>query len=443
MQEFGGTSGIALALIALLWVGLLVPGWVREHNERQLQRNAIRLQQTIRAMAATADQPEIVELEAKARTVRARQRELRRAEKLEVASQREQARLEAARREREALAAQERAAQELQEQELREETWRLAAQLRTAQLTAEREAAEAAMTDAQARREAAARARAAAQQAEELEARAAGLALSAQERWANGASGAERAVHRRITGEVIHPAGELAREAAARRRRGRLASTIVGLIGAALMVLTGAGLATGMVLGLAIACGVIGVVAFGGSLWMLQRINKVAAATVSAPQAESVTEVAVTPVVERAAFVVHHIEPMASPAVADTNSWTPVPVPAPLYLQRATADELEPPTPTDPDRPGREDQVDLDLAALLREEAEKSAEALRAMHREAEGAGFGGPARAEAGASRLDAITVGAGEWDRMGDVGALADELGASGDCADLDAVLRRRRAS
>ena len=117
---------------------------------------------------------------------------------------------------------------------------------------------------------------------------------------------------------------------------------------------------------------------------------------------------------------------------------TPVPLPKPLYLERATAGELPPTDPTDPDRPARdEDAVDREIADLLREEAERATEALRAAHREAEGADFG---RRGQRARRVDAITVG-GDWERMGDVAALAGEYG-EGDCADLDAVLRRRRA-
>lgn len=429
MQEFGGASGIVLALVALLWVGVLVPVWVRDHNERLQQRNAIRLQQTIRALAETAERPEVVELEARARVVRAQRRELRRAERASERAEREQARLEA-----------ERAERELHEERLRAETWRVAAETRTTQLAEELARAEAEMMEAEARRAAAARAREAARLAAEREALAAGEGRSAQERWANGASGSERAVHRRLTAETPRLPDAM-REAAARRRRGRRASTGVALAGLAVLavgvlVLSG-GAATALGAGLVIAGGAL----VGGAVWMLQRIHLVAQAALAAP-AVPVAEEAAAPIAqaahETAPFVVHDIEPSAAPAPDGARTWTPVPLPKPLYLERATAGELPPTDPTDPDRPARdEDAVDREIADLLREEAERATEALRAAHREAEGADFG---RRGQRARRVDAITVG-GDWERMGDVAALAGEYG-EGDCADLDAVLRRRRA-
>ena len=176
---------------------------------------------------------------------------------------------------------------------------------------------------------------------------------------------------------------------------------------------------------------------------MLERIHVVAQQALRAP-APAAAEPAVVDdaplTAETAPFVLHDIEPTVAPAPVDARTWTPVPLPKPLYLERATAGELAADRPERP-RPAsdrRIDEVDREIADLLREEAEKATEALRAAHRAAEGADFGrpGPARA----AHLDAITVGA-EWERMGDVAALAGEYGA-GDCADLDAVLRRRRA-
>ena len=444
MEMFGSASGIALLIVALLTVGLLIPNWVRDHNARQVQRNAIRLQQTIRAMAETTERPEILELEATARTVRAQRRELRRAELVEQKADRERARLEAARREQEARLATEQAQQQLRESEARAAAWRLAAELRTTRLDEERAAAEAEMADAEARRKAVERARAAA----EREAAALDEGGSAEERWANGASGAERAARRRHEAAVTKALDAHGRKLAAeRRRRGKLASTAAGALGLIATIIGAVVLGTGIA-----AAGVtllaLGLVAVGLASWMLYRLNRVAAsvreraassAAVTAPAQQVAT-------VRDTEFVIHEIEPQvtASAAPAENSGWTPVPLPKPLYLERATADEVDPHDPTDPDRPGRgEDEVDRDLAALLREEAAKSAEALRAAHRAAEGAGFG--ARAEArvpDAEVIGPITVGTAGWDSIGDLEILAGEY-RGGDCDDLDSILRRRRVS
>lgn len=430
-------------LLALLVVGMFVPGWVREYNAKQTQRNAIRLQQTIRALAETCERPDVVEMEANARTVRAQRRELRRATRAEIEAERERARLEAERIEREAelereraRLAHEQAEQELREQRLREETWRSAALLREQELQTEREQAEAAMADAQARQQASARARAAAQEALAREAAARGDAETAQARWANGASGAQRAIERRATGEIFASTPDARVEAAARRRRGRLASTVTGALGIVLGFVGAIVLGSG-VIGFALL--LTGLFMIGGAAWMLQRIHRVAQAALAEPAVATVAPDAVPdaavaePVAEP--VIVHDIEPMvAEPEAEPENGWTPVKLPKPLYLERATSDELD---PTDPDGPGGGDDFDHDLAALLHAEAQRSTEALRQAHREVESDRFGFET---VRAQRVGAITVGSEVRDRLQHLDELAAE---AGDCSDLDAVLRRRRAS
>lgn len=418
MQEFGGASSLALALIALLAVGFYVPTWVREHNARATERNAVRLQQTIRALAQTAAHPEVYELEANAREVRTQRRELKRARQLEADAVREQARAEAAERE-------------------------ASARLELAEVRAskqEREAAEAEMADAIARREAAARARAAAARAAQREAEIRGTCETAQERWAGGSSGSERAVERKITGQVPRLAGS--REAAKRRQRGRLTATGVGSSGLLLAVI---GLVVGLS-GLGISLLVFGVTAAVGAAWMLSRINSVWLAqqdevVVAAPEAQEIAEqleeIAEARPKQRD-LIFFDVETRSDAAPAPANSWTPVPLPKPLYLGRATSAELGGPQggpDGGPDGPGsKRDQMDADLAQLLREESDRSTQALRDAHRDV--------ASLPNGVQRIRPITVGsASEWSHMGDVDAIVEDAGV-GDYDDLDAVLRRRRA-
>lgn len=439
MEMLTGISGVAIVLLALLVVVVFVPGWVRDHNARQSQRYAIQLQQTMRALAETCERPELVDIEASARNLRAQRRELRRATQAETKLERERARFEAQRREQEVELQRERQRleteqieQELREQRIREQAWRTAARLREAELETERERAEAAIVDAQARQQASARARAAAEAELQREAALQADRATAQDRWANGASGAQRADARRRTGEV--PTVDARAEAAARRRRGRLASTGVGFAGLILaiigwLLLGGVGRAVLMVLGLVLV---------GGAAWMLQRIHRVAQAALAeasapAPVAEPAVEPQEAVAVTNDEPIVHDIEPIVStPAPAKGTEWTPVKLPKPLYLERATADELD---PTDPDGPGgqHDEQFDRDLAALLHEEAAKSTAALREAHQQLESNRFATQLRP------MRAITVDGELSERLDQLEELAAE---PGDCSDLDAVLRRRRA-
>jgi hypothetical protein len=77
-EALGG--GVMVAVAAALWVAYLMPTWARRRQYLATERNAVRLQQTLRILAETAEVPEPVRLEANARTVSAQQRLLAQAE---------------------------------------------------------------------------------------------------------------------------------------------------------------------------------------------------------------------------------------------------------------------------------------------------------------------------------------------------------------------------
>jgi len=76
--SWGG--GLVLALVAVLWLVYLVPTWQRRREYLATERNAVRLQQTLRILAQTAELPEEVRIEANARSVADAQRILAREE---------------------------------------------------------------------------------------------------------------------------------------------------------------------------------------------------------------------------------------------------------------------------------------------------------------------------------------------------------------------------
>jgi len=69
-------GGVLLAVAAALWLAYLVPNWLRRSEYLATERNAVRLQQTLRVLAETAETPEAVRLEnaAKARALEAKLR---------------------------------------------------------------------------------------------------------------------------------------------------------------------------------------------------------------------------------------------------------------------------------------------------------------------------------------------------------------------------------
>ncbi|WP_345763895.1 hypothetical protein [Diaminobutyricibacter sp. McL0608] len=107
-------GGVVVALAAALWLAYLIPVWLRRREYLATERNAVRLQQTLRILAETSELPDAVRYEATARTVAEQQRILRRAEERVKADARAAAEADA-RRQR-ALAEAQRAAAEEAEQ---------------------------------------------------------------------------------------------------------------------------------------------------------------------------------------------------------------------------------------------------------------------------------------------------------------------------------------
>lgn len=73
----GVGSSVVIALAAVLWLVYLIPTWFRRREYVSTERNAVRLQQTMRILAETAETPEPVHVETTAREVAAQQKLLR------------------------------------------------------------------------------------------------------------------------------------------------------------------------------------------------------------------------------------------------------------------------------------------------------------------------------------------------------------------------------
>ncbi|MGJ8721663.1 MAG: hypothetical protein ACSHW9_07420, partial [Salinibacterium amurskyense] len=65
LTSIGG--GVMIALAAALWLVYLVPNWFKNREYLATERNAVRLQQTIRVLAQTSEVPDEVRAEAVAR----------------------------------------------------------------------------------------------------------------------------------------------------------------------------------------------------------------------------------------------------------------------------------------------------------------------------------------------------------------------------------------
>jgi hypothetical protein len=76
VENSAGGTAILIAIAAGLWLLYLVPMWRRRREYLATERNAVRLQQTLRIMAHTADVPAEVRAELTARDVAAQQRTL-------------------------------------------------------------------------------------------------------------------------------------------------------------------------------------------------------------------------------------------------------------------------------------------------------------------------------------------------------------------------------
>ncbi|MGN6762167.1 MAG: hypothetical protein ACTHJI_12680 [Leifsonia sp.] len=107
-------GGVVVAVAAALWLAYLVPVWLRRREYLATERNAVRLQQTLRILAETSELPDEVRMEATARTVAEQQRILRKAEQRTLATARAEAAAHA--RREQALAEERRRAAEEAEQ---------------------------------------------------------------------------------------------------------------------------------------------------------------------------------------------------------------------------------------------------------------------------------------------------------------------------------------
>lgn len=359
--SWGG--GIVLLVAAVLWVVYLLPAWAARRQYLATERNAIRLQQTLRILAQTAELPDEVRIEMNARSLAEAQR---------VAKSEE------------------------------------------------------------ARRSALVRAREAARQ---------------------------REITRRLAEQapVLEQVSSVPALTAMRMRRSRLGATTLGAAGllVALVVLVAVPSAW--------LVAVAGIVAAGGSAAVLAQLHQVA-------QARKARAAASAPRVDRASRPSTAWTDPAPPLSADqeapattaTRTWTPAHVPKPLYVER-------------PATPAAEPETSAALAARLRQrvaaakaEAEAEAAAIRAgesdpslatvsrmrpdveeavaslsahdQGRLAERLGLRAPeaapttaAPAEPAAPTAPAVPS---KWAGMGVIGD--DDYQQ----ADLDAILRRRRA-
>ena len=81
MTGGGLGGGVIFVVAALLWVAVLVPAWVRRREFRAAERNALRLQRTLRVLAETTEVPQEVRLEATAKQALAHEKMLRTAQR--------------------------------------------------------------------------------------------------------------------------------------------------------------------------------------------------------------------------------------------------------------------------------------------------------------------------------------------------------------------------
>ena len=79
-EVLGG--GVMVAVAAALWVTYLMPTWARRRQYLATERNAVRLQQTLRILAETSEIPQEVRVETNARGVSAQRKLLAQAEEV-------------------------------------------------------------------------------------------------------------------------------------------------------------------------------------------------------------------------------------------------------------------------------------------------------------------------------------------------------------------------
>ncbi|MBT2504053.1 hypothetical protein [Curtobacterium sp. ISL-83] len=362
--SWGG--GIVLLIAAVLWLVYLMPSWAARRQYLATERNAIRLQQTLRILAQTSELPDEVRIEMNARSLAEAQR---------VAKSEE------------------------------------------------------------AKRAAIVRAHEAARQ---------------------------REITRRLAEQapVLAQVSSVPALTAMRMRRSRLGATLLGALGlvVALVVFVAAPGAW--------LIGVAGLVAVGGAATVLAQLHQVA----TARKKRAAASVTAAPRASRPATTWTDPAPPLStevPAVsAQDRSWTPARVPKPLYVERPTAPAPSPESSAElaarlKDRVAeakaeaeaeaaamRAGESDPTLARVsrLRSDVEEAAASLSAhdQGRLAERLGLRAPGAtgraAATGAGTTDvpesAPTAPPSKWAGMGVLGEDAYQQ------ADLDAIMRRRRA-
>jgi hypothetical protein len=269
-------GGVVVALAAALWLVYLIPTWLRRREYMATERNAVRLQQTLRILAEAAEVPEEIHVEASARDIAETQKALRKVQQRAVAD------------------AKERAA---------------AAARLEAQLLAEKKAA----AEAEARAEEQASAQARAWAAAEARARMA----ATRER----AEAAERKA--RAAGAVL-PAN-----VARGIRRGRIMSTCVLMLGVVAV-------AVGALLGWLIAPVAGGAALIIGSLIVHARLAKRVTDARRTTRSLTRGRFVAGSLYDHAEydFATTQVDDVELPA---SVPWTPQPLPRPLHLSRGTA----------------------------------------------------------------------------------------------------------
>ena len=74
MELTGAGGGLMLAIAAALWLAYLVPNWFKRREYLATERNAVRLQQTIRVLAESAEIPDAVRADLAAKQLAQAQR---------------------------------------------------------------------------------------------------------------------------------------------------------------------------------------------------------------------------------------------------------------------------------------------------------------------------------------------------------------------------------
>jgi hypothetical protein len=85
MPADGIGSSVIIALAAVLWLAYLVPSWLRRREYLSTERNALRLQQTLRVMAESGEMPQEIRVENMARAAVQQEQVLRKRQQREAA----------------------------------------------------------------------------------------------------------------------------------------------------------------------------------------------------------------------------------------------------------------------------------------------------------------------------------------------------------------------